>query len=90
MDRHGDDFHQAHLRQEYLPRQWLAVDRMGLEFVIDFPQINPIRTQLRLDGAYGYTKYVNKGEASYYPSTTTAANSSPTWEFTPTTGAAPS
>ena len=47
------------------------VDRMGLEFVVDFPQINPIRTQLRLDGAYGYTKYVNKGEASYYPSTTT-------------------
>jgi len=44
---------------------------MGLDFVVDFPQINPIRTQLRLDGAYGYTKYVNKGEASYYPSTTT-------------------
>lgn len=46
------------------------VDRMGLEFVVDFPQINPIRTQLRLDGAYGYTKYVNEGEACYYPSTT--------------------
>jgi hypothetical protein len=29
---------------------------MGLEFVVEFPQINPIRTQLRLDGAYGYTK----------------------------------
>jgi outer membrane receptor protein (ferrienterochelin and colicin) len=47
------------------------VDRMGLEFVVEFPQINPIRTQLRLDGAYGYTKYVNEGEACYYPSTST-------------------
>lgn len=46
------------------------VDRMGLEFVVEFPQINPIRTQLRLDGAYGYTKYVNQGEAVYYPSVT--------------------
>lgn len=44
---------------------------MGLEFVVEFPQINPIRTQLRLDGAYGYTKYVNEGEACYYPSTST-------------------
>ena len=43
------------------------VDRMGLEFVVDFPEIRPIRTQLRLDGAYGYTRYVNEGEAWYYP-----------------------
>lgn len=50
------------------------VDRMGLEFVVDFPQINPIRTQLRLDGAYGYTKYVNRGEAAYYPSTTSGGD----------------
>lgn len=48
------------------------VDRMGLEFVVDFLQINlNWGTQCGLDGAYGYTKYVNKGEASYYPSTTT-------------------
>ncbi|MEG2060245.1 MAG: TonB-dependent receptor [Alistipes sp.] len=43
------------------------VNRMGLEFVIDFPKINPIRTQLRLDGAYAYTKYINEGEAWYNP-----------------------
>lgn len=47
-----------------------AVDRMGLEFVVDFPQINPIRTQLRLDGTYAWTKYINEGEACYYPATT--------------------
>lgn len=59
------------------------VDRMGLEFVVDFPQINPIRTQLRLDGAYGYTKYVNEGEASYYPGTLTGG------EFFPYVGIYP-
>lgn len=46
------------------------VDRMGLEFVVDFPEIRPVRTRLRLDGAYGYTRYVNEGEAWYSPSTT--------------------
>ena len=46
------------------------VDRMGLEFVVDFPEIRPVRTQLRLDGTYGYTRYVEEGEAWYYPSVT--------------------
>ena len=41
------------------------VDRMGLEFVVEFPRINPIRTELRLDGAYGFSRYVNTGEAAY-------------------------
>ena len=44
------------------------VDRMGLEFVAEFPEIRPLRTQLRLDGTYAYTKYVNEGESWYYPS----------------------
>lgn len=59
------------------------VDRMGLEFVVDFPQINPLRTQLRLDGAYTYTKYVNEGEACYYPGTLTGG------EFFPYVGIYP-
>lgn len=46
------------------------VNRMGLEFVVDFPEIRPIRTQLRLDGTYGYTRYVEEGESWYYPSVT--------------------
>lgn len=44
------------------------VDRMGLEFVVDFPEIRPLRTQLRLDGAYSYTKYVDQIESGYYSS----------------------
>lgn len=44
------------------------VDRMGLEFVVDFPEIRPVRTRLRLDGAYGYTKYVNENTSCYLPS----------------------
>ena len=50
------------------------VDRMGLEFVVDFPEIRPLRTQLRLDGAYGYTKYINEGEAWYYPATSSGGD----------------
>ena len=46
------------------------VDRAGLELVVDFPQINPLRTQLRLDGAYVHTRYVDDLEAAYYPSVT--------------------
>ena len=41
------------------------VNRMGLEFVVEFPRIRPIRTDLRLDGAYGYTRYVDTGEWQY-------------------------
>ena len=41
------------------------VDRMGLEFVMEFPRIQPIRTDLRLDGAYGYSKYVSESEWEY-------------------------
>lgn len=53
------------------------VDRMGLEFVVEFPRINPIRTDLRLDGSYNYTKYVNEGESCYLQSIVTDGNSFP-------------
>ena len=44
------------------------VDRMGAEITIDFPQIEPLRTQFRLDGAYHYTQYINTDLVWYYPS----------------------
>lgn len=44
------------------------VDRMGLEFVVEFPEIRPLRTQLRLDGAYNFTEYVDRTDAGYYSS----------------------
>lgn len=47
------------------------VERCGAEMVIDFPQINAIRTQFRLDGAYNYTKYINTDLAWYYPQNVT-------------------
>lgn len=53
------------------------VDRMGLEFVVEFPRINPIRTDLRLDGSYNYTKNVNEGESCYLQSIVTDGNSFP-------------
>ena len=39
------------------------VDRRGLEFVLNFPMINPLRTQLRIDGAFHATRYINQGES---------------------------
>lgn len=44
------------------------IERSGLEMVVDFPQINPIRTQFRIDGSYNFTKYVNTDLSWYYPS----------------------
>lgn len=40
--------------------------RKGLELVVDFPEINPIRTQIRLDAAYSHTEYVDSSLAYYY------------------------
>ena len=50
------------------PDNGSAVDRSGVEMTVDFPTIKPIRTELRLDAAYNAVKYINKGEAWYYPS----------------------
>lgn len=44
------------------------VDRMGVEFTVDFPQIELLRTQLRMDGAWHRTQYVNTDLVWYYPS----------------------
>lgn len=43
-----------------------AIDRKGVELTLTFPQINPIRTQFRVDGAYGYTRYSDEELYPYY------------------------
>ncbi len=53
------------------------IDRKGLEFVLNFPMINPIRTELRLDGAFTYTKYVNTSESQYLMAIYTGEQSYP-------------
>lgn len=40
--------------------------RKGAEMIIDFPEITPIRTQIRLDAAYAYTKYIDNSLSYYY------------------------
>lgn len=40
--------------------------RSGLELVLEFPEIKPLRTTLRLDAAYTYTKYLNDQLSAYY------------------------
>lgn len=42
------------------------VIRKGAEMIIDFPEITPIRTQIRLDAAYAYTKYIDNSLSYYY------------------------
>lgn len=77
--------HRTFLKNTYQDNS-SPIDRMGLEFVVDFPQINPLRTQLKLDGAYGYTEYVNEGETCYYPSSTSSAGFYPYVGIYPDTG----
>ena len=43
-----------------------AVDRAGVELTADFPQIEPIYTQFRLDASYNRTSYVDEGLSYYY------------------------
>lgn len=40
--------------------------RKGVELIVDFPEIKPIRTQFRVDASYGYVKYVDNSLSWYY------------------------
>lgn len=42
------------------------VRRSGAELVMEFPEIEPVNTTLRLDASYAYTKYVNAQLYPYY------------------------
>lgn len=42
------------------------VTRAGAELVIDFPEIQPVRTSFRLDASYTFTRYLNDQLAAYY------------------------
>lgn len=42
------------------------ITRAGVELIADFPEINPLRTQIRLDAAYGYTYYADDTLSPYY------------------------
>jgi len=44
------------------------VHRYGVELTIDFPEIKPIGTTLRLDAAWNHTEYSSNIPVSYYPS----------------------
>ena len=55
------------------------VKRAGVELVVDFPEIKPLKTTFRFDAAYTYTKYLNDQLSAYYQngwSHTTLANRS--------------
>ena len=42
------------------------ITRAGAEMVLEFPEIRPLRTTLRLDASYTYTSYLNDQLSYYY------------------------
>ncbi len=42
------------------------IHRAGVELMVDFPEIRPIRTSFRLDAAYIYTSFVDDTESAFY------------------------
>lgn len=44
------------------------VARAGVECVVEFPEIKPLRTSFRLDASYTYTHYLNEQWAAFYHS----------------------
>lgn len=48
------------------PDNGTDVIRRGMEMIVDFPEITPIRTQFRVDAAYAYTKYIDPSLSYYY------------------------
>ncbi len=42
------------------------VKRAGAEIILEFPEIQAIKTKLRLDASYTYTKYLNEQMSAYY------------------------
>lgn len=53
------------------PDNGADIKRAGLELVMDFPEIQPIKTSIRLDGSYNFSYYVDEGLTAYYQSGTT-------------------
>lgn len=48
------------------PDNGADITRAGAELIADFPEITALRTQIRLDAAYGYTRYVDDALSYYY------------------------
>ena len=49
-----------------LPSNGNDIFRAGAELIIDFPEIKPISTQLRLDGNYSFTRYIDNTLTYFY------------------------
>lgn len=51
--------------------------RAGLEWVVDFGQIRPLRTDIRVDGAFNYYKHVEQSMMAYYRANSNGADGQP-------------
>lgn len=69
-------------RESLAPRTYAAnsgtpVNRYGVEWVIDFKRINPINTEIRLDGNYYAYRTVNQDLLAYSPYTQRMTDNTP-------------
>lgn len=62
-------------------RNGSPIDRYGVELTAEFPMIRPIRTEVRLDAAYGYVSYLREGDSWYYPSVSHTQQSNLSYQY---------
>lgn len=65
------------IRRDFADNSISPVDRYGLEWIVDFKKINPINTDIRVDGSWYRYKTVNSNMLAYSPATQTMADGSP-------------
>lgn len=65
------------IRRDFADNSISPVDRYGLEWIVDFKRINPINTEIRVDGSWYRYKTVNSNMLAYSPATQTMADGSP-------------
>lgn len=61
----------------YAANSGTPINRYGLEWVIDFKRINPINTDIRLDGNYYAYRTVNQDLLAYSPTTIRMTDNTP-------------
>lgn len=65
------------IKRTYADNDGSPVNRYGIEWVIDFPRINPVNTDIRLDGNFYSYKSVDKDLLAYSPTSQQLVDGTP-------------
>lgn len=68
---------EALIRSSYADNQGSPINRYGIEWVIDFKRINPINTDIRVDGNFYSYKSIDKDLLAYSPTSQQMTDSTP-------------